>query len=42
MRDIMDGANPRDALDDATDAIDQSIADNRGYRPAGVAQAANQ
>ncbi len=31
MRDIMDGANPRDALDDATDAIDQSVADNRGY-----------
>ncbi|QQV77637.1 extracellular solute-binding protein [Sphingomonas aliaeris] len=34
MRDIMDGADPQDALDDAADAIDQSIADNRGYRAA--------
>lgn len=33
-RDIMDGTDPRDALDDAADAIDQSIADNNGYAPA--------
>ena len=32
MRNIMDGENPHDALDDAVDAIDQTIADNHGYR----------
>lgn len=30
-RDIMDGTNPRDSLDDAVDEIDQSIEDNGGY-----------
>lgn len=30
-RDIMDGADPRDALDDAVDEIDQAIRDNDGY-----------
>lgn len=33
-RDIMDGGNPRDVLDDAVDEIDQSIRDNGGYAPA--------
>jgi hypothetical protein len=28
----MDGENPQDALDDAADGIDQSIADNDDYR----------
>ena len=32
MRDIMDGEDPHDALDDAVGSIDQSIADNGGYR----------
>lgn len=31
LQNIADGAEPRDALDDATDAIDQAIAD-QGYR----------
>lgn len=31
-RDIADGVNPRDALDDAADDIDQALADNDGYR----------
>ncbi|MGF7150251.1 multiple sugar transport system substrate-binding protein [Sphingomonas zeicaulis] len=30
-RDIMDGADPQDALDDAVDEIDQAIADNGGF-----------
>ncbi|SES19096.1 extracellular solute-binding protein [Sphingobium sp. YR768] len=30
-RDIMDGTNPRDSLDDAVDEIDQSIQDNGGF-----------
>jgi multiple sugar transport system substrate-binding protein len=34
MRNIMDGENPQDALDDAADDIDRSIADNHGYGPA--------
>ena len=32
-RDIMDGADPQDALDDAVDEIDQAIEDNGGYTP---------
>jgi len=32
LQNIADGKDPRDALDDATDAIDQAIADNRGYQ----------
>lgn len=39
LRDIADGANPRDRLDDAADDIDQALADNAGYRLAtGVAR----
>lgn len=34
MKNIMDGENPQDALDDAVDEIDQSIADNDDYRTA--------
>lgn len=36
-RDIADGADPRDTLDDAVDDIDRSIADNNGYRLTGAA-----
>lgn len=32
LQNIADGENPQDALDDATDAIDQSIEDNGGYQ----------
>lgn len=32
-RDIMDGADPQDTLDDAVDEIDQAIADNDGFAP---------
>lgn len=31
LRDVMDGKNVRDALDDATDDIDRTIADHHGY-----------
>jgi multiple sugar transport system substrate-binding protein len=31
LRDIMDGKNVRDSLDDATDDIDRTISDNHGY-----------
>jgi multiple sugar transport system substrate-binding protein len=31
FRDIRDGANVQDALDDAVDAIERDIADNGGY-----------
>lgn len=31
MRDVMDGKNVHDSLDDATDDIDRTIADNHGY-----------
>lgn len=31
-RDIMDGKNPQDALDDAVDDIERNIADNDGYQ----------
>lgn len=31
LQNIADGKNPQDALDDATDAIDQAIDDNGGY-----------
>lgn len=39
MQNIADGRDPHDALDDATDAIDQTIADNRGYRASAVQEA---
>lgn len=32
LRDIADGADPRDTLDDAADDIDRAIADNDGFR----------
>lgn len=32
LRDIADGADPRDRLDDAADDIDRAIADNDGFR----------
>lgn len=32
VRDIADGADPRDRLDDAADDIDRAIADNDGFR----------
>jgi multiple sugar transport system substrate-binding protein len=35
MRDIMDGKDVHDALDDATDDIDGTIADHHGYATAG-------
>lgn len=35
-RDIADGADPRDTLDDAVDDIDRSIADNGGYHVGGT------